>query len=478
MDLVTLEDRITLSSLSAPTVSSSSPSQSNPAAVGTAVPHFSWLLNDKVLYDALGVQSRASYGSAFGQVTSLNKRASGIGFFTDRVGNRIIVVVENYTGDKPNAWHKTFMETGAYGRNPLYIDVARGQGDGHIEKVIVPQFKGGEALRNLKNVYSGSYNTTSVIDQLTQIESRGKRQDPIVVRVTGSPTTWRSVGALATEWLDVIIDLALQIGAPYLGNIVGVTSSQLMQAGPLLKSLAKGEPAQVTDLARAAALVATPEIRTYLNKATTFYEAVNNGNYAAAAQAAGINVGAVTAVKNGTIGNVNNSVNGLAQNVYIMNTVNAVRAKVRSGTAKAAIIDNGTMTKTPELQNLLLSAVASLNVGVPRVQEISGLAVTETSDIREPAEHRAMLQMAMGYPVTQGDLDRLALRGLIERAVTLREQGLKMMAMPAIVPPDKRAQWSREIAENTGVSVGDGSSSMLPLLAVAAGVGALYFIAK
>ena len=89
-----------------------------------------------------------------------------------------------------------------------------------------------------------------------------------------------------------------------------------------------------------------------------------------------------------------------------------------------------------------------------------------------------MLQMAMGYPVTQGDLDRLALRGLIERAVTLREQGLKMMAMPAIVPPEKREQWSREIAENTGMSVGDGSSSMLPLLAVAAGVGALYFIAK
>lgn len=462
MDLVTLEglDFTTpAKSGPAPIVIPTGVGNANPKLIGDAVPHFEWMKNWAVLRDAVGNNnSRAAKGSAFGLMDFNPTRTSDIGLFRDRAGNTIVLQMENFAGDNDNPFYQIFETVGAYGNDPIYINVDRGQGDGFLENHLFPELSG------------------NVISKLANIEAQGRRNRVIVVRVQGKPTTWKRVGEITEEWMDTVIDLALNVALPYLGDFIGTAATELVGSlRPTIKNLAKGEPVQVMDLAAAVTLVAPKDMQKEIESAAAFYEAVRTSNYMAAAQIVGKNVKAVDQILNYELGNASTQVNKIAQNAYLMDTVNDVRAQIRSGTAKQEIINNSTMTKTPTIQDLLLAANASMVAAVPRVQEIAGLAVRETFDLTTPAEYRSIYQMAYGYPVTKGSIAGLALRGLVERALTLRRNGVRTMDLPSIVPPGQRRDFAAEISRQTGMGVRVPGQTQKRVLTAAAAAGAGYF---
>lgn len=470
MDLVTLEDRFqpTLSSgviggaktpPKTPVVTSRAPENTNPTQLRGEIPHFSWILNDDVLYDAIGGDRTAYKGSAFGLLSSGATRASGVGMFQTKYGQPILLITENHSGDHQNPYYGILAQTGAFGQNPIYIDIRRGEGSGYFERWLMPQLR------------------TVALSRLEEIERQGPSMRLVVVRIAGAPTTWRYVGELAQQWADIAINLALDFAAPYASKFLGISAQDILGAKPLLTALAKGEAASVEMLAQAASFVAPASIRGDLKKATDFYKAYQTGNYSSAAKILGIDVSGVDKVINQFSSGVSSQAARTAQNVYVMDTINQVRRRARSGSAQQDVIDQGTITRTPALQNLLLTAVSSLTSAVPRLPEIVGLTARETDDITSANEYRGFLQMAHGLPVTEGSLDRVALRGLVERARQIKEMGLKAMNMPDLVPEGKRSEWADEIRRQTGVDA-SGSSSLTPIILLGVAGAAGYFLLK
>lgn len=470
MDLVTLEDRFqpTLSSgviggattpPKTPTVTSRAPENTNPTQLRGEIPHFSWILNDDLLYDAIGSDRTSYKGSAFGMMRPETVRPSGVGMFQTKYGQPILIISENHSGDHPNPYYGILAQTGAYGADPVYINIRRGEGPGYHERWLMPQLR------------------TTALAALEKIEAQGPSMRLVVVRIQGAPTTWRYVGELAQQWADIAINLALDFAAPYAAGILGVTADDILKSAPLLKSLAKGEAASVEMLAQAASLVAPKGIRAELDKAQQFYKAYQRGNYQDAAKIMGIDASGVEKIINQFSAGVDNQAAKAAQNVYIMDTINQVRRRAKSGSAQQEIIDQGTLTRSAPMQNLLLTAVSSITSAVPRLPEIVGIVAKETDDIESAQEWRSFLQMAHGLPVTDGSLDRLALRGLVERARQIKAMGLTEMNMPDLVPEGKRQAWADEIRSQTGVNA-SGSSSLTPIILLGMCGAAGYFLLK
>lgn len=467
MELVTLEDNFgSLKSglgANAPTksglITSSSPSQTSPLSIGNEVPHFSWLTNDDVLYDALGSVNTRVPGSAFGLVMPETKNNSGFGVFRNRYDRPIVVVTESYSGDNDNPMFRQLQETGAWGNNPVIIEVPRGEGGGYMERTIFPE------IRN------------NVISQLVRLENEGPSNRLILVKIVGRPRTWRYFGELALQYAELAVNLAMDYAAPYVGKFLDIPVSQFLDFKPLVMSLVKDEPVDIGSLAQAASLVVPSDIRGTMNKAAEFYQNVQNGQYAAAAKDIGVDLSGVDRILNDFSSNVPDVAAKTAQGIYVMDTINQVRGSIRSGTAKQEIIQNGTITKTPALQNLILSAMNTTTAAVPRAVEVSGLTAKETNDLQKAAEWRGIYQIAHGVPVTPCSLDRLAVRGLVERARDLYQKGYKTMNMPAIVPADKKACFADEIAAQTGIKstgVSTGKVSPAFLLGVAGAAGVAY----
>jgi hypothetical protein len=460
MKLVTLEDN--MSSLSAPAtkgvVTSSSPSQTNPKVIGNEVPHFSWLYNDDVLYDALGSINTRTPGSAFGLIMPETKNSSGFGVFRNKYNRPIIVVTETYSGDNDNPMFKQLQETGAWSNNPHVIDVHRGQGAGYMERTIFPNIR------------------DSVMSQLVRLENEGPSNRPILIKIVGRPRTWRYIAEQALQYAELAISLAMDYAAPYVGKVLNVSPAQFLNFKPIIQSLAKNEPVGVQSLAQAASMVVPSSIRPSLDKAASFYQMVQRGNYLSAANELGIDIKGVDRIMNDFAANVPEAAAKTAQGIYIMDTINQVRGSIRSGTAKQDIIQNGTITKTPALQNMILSAMTTTTAAIPRAVEVVGLTAKETDDLQSAAEWRGIYQIAHGVPVTPCSLDRIALRGLVERARELYQRGYKTMNMPAIVPSDKRDCFEDEIRAQTGVTTKSGLGvSPAFLLGVAGVAGVAYF---
>lgn len=466
MKLVTLEDSYGsmfsgLSASNAPSlgqITSSSPSQSSPVSIGTGVPHFSWLTNDDVLYDALGSVNTRVPGSSFGLIMPETKVSSGFGLFRNRHDRPIVVVTETYSGDNDNPMFRNLQETGAWGNNPVVIEVPRGEGGGYIERTIFP------------------YMRKTVIPMLERLENEGQSNRLILIKIVGRPRTWRYFGELAMQYAELAVNLAMDYAAPYAGKFLDIPVSSFLNLKPLVRSLVRDEPANISGLAAAASLVLPPEIRTTLDSATRFYENVQQGKYLPAAQELGIDVQGVDRIMNDFASGVPESAAKTAQGIYIMDTINQVRGSIRSGTAKQEIMQNGTITKTPALQNLILSAMSTTTAAVPRAIEVSGLTAKETNDLQKSAEWRGIYQIAHGVPVTPCSLDRLAVRGLVERARELYQKGYKTMNMPAIVPADKKDCFADEIQAQTGIKTSGGSGKVSPafLLGVAGAAGVAY----
>lgn len=461
MKLVTLEDNI--GSLNAVTpaktsvITSSSASQTSPKTLGNEVPHFTWLYNDDVLYDALGSINTKTPGSAFGLMMPETKNSSGFGLLRNKYNRPIIVVTETYSGDNDNPMFKNLQETGAWGNNPHIIEVHRGQGAGYMERTIFP------AMRD------------SVMSQLVRLENEGPSNRPILIKIVGRPRTWRYIRDISLQYAELAISLAMDYAAPYVGKVLNVSASDFLNFKPIIQSLAKNEPVGVESLAQAASMVVPSDLRPSLDKAASFYQKVQRGNYLSAAQELGIDVSGVDRIMNDFAANVPEAAAKTAQGIYVMDTINQVRGSIRSGTAKQEIIQNGTITKTPALQNMILGAMSTTTAAIPRAVEVVGLTAKETDDLQTAAEWRGIYQIAHGVPVTPCSLDRIALRGLVERARELYQRGYKTMNMPAIVPADKRDCFEDEIRAQTGVSTRSGSGiSPMVLLGVAGAAGVAY----
>lgn len=468
MELVTLEDNFgSLSNASAgaqasatrSTITSSSPAMTSPRTLGIEVPHFSWLFNDDVLYDALGSINTKTPGSAFGMMMPETTNASGFGVFRTKHNRPVVIVTERYSGDNENPMAKTLTEAGAYGSNPERIEVLRGGGAGYIENSIFPKVRG------------------YVMQQLIKIENSGPSNRPIVIEIKGRPTTWSYIGEQLTAAAEIAVNLAMDYAAPYVNKYLNIDTKTFLNFKPFVASLVQNKPVSVVDLAQAASLVVPPDVRTSIKSATDFYQNVQRGNYAAAAKQFGIDTNGVNRIMNDFAASVPAPVAKAAQSIYIMDTINQVRGSIRSGSAKQEIINNGTITKTPALQNLILSAMTTTTAAIPRAVEVAGLMAHETDDLQNANEWRGMYQIAHGMPVTPCSLDRIALRGLVERARELFNRGYKNMNMPDIVPADKRDCFGDEIRSQTGVSTGStsGISPTVALLGVAGAAGIAYF---
>lgn len=481
MKLVTLEDKFTKSSLSetiydermrekrqaqerianavaVARITSSSTSQTNPKSIADGVPHYSWMLNDDVLYDALGSQNTKVPGSSFGLIRPQTVNTSGFGVFRTKYDQPIVILTENYSGDNVNPMAKNMQELGCFGANPEIINIGRGEGSGYIEKLMA-------RMRQ------------EVLPKLEQIENKGTSNRVVVIRITGQPRTWRYIAELATQYAELALNLAMDFAAPYAKDVLGVSASDFLRAKPFIRSLVKNEPVEVAALAQAAVMVVPKDIRPSLDKAADFYQKAQSGQYLPAAQVLGIEVSGVNKILNDFSSGVPDSVAKTAQGIYVMDTINQVRGSIRSGTAKQEVINNGTVTQSPALQNMLMAAISTTTAAIPRAVEISGLAATETKDLQTSAEWRGIWQIAHGLPTTPCSLDRLAVRGLVERARDLAQKGFNQMNIPALVPADKRECFADEVRAQTGMKTSGTSGSISPtfLLGVAGVAGVAYF---
>jgi hypothetical protein len=341
----------------------------------------------------------------------------------------------------------------------VILEVRRGEGEGYMERTIMPQIR------------------SKIIPALTKLENEGASNRLILVKVVGRPRTWRYIGEMALQYAELAVNLAMDYAAPYVGKFLDVPVSDFLNLKPMIMSLVKDQPVDVTSLAQAASMVVPKDIRPTLSDATKFYEHVQQGQYAAAAKDLGISLNGVDRVLNDFASGVPDAAAKTAQGIYVMDTINQVRGSIRSGTAKQEIIQNGTITKTPALQNLILSAMSTTTAAVPRAVEVSGLTAKETNDLQSAKEWRGIYQIAHGVPVTPCSLDRLAVRGLVERARDLYQKGYTTMNMPSIVPADKRDCFSDEIRAQTGVRTTGSSGKVSPvfLLGVAGAAGVAYF---
>lgn len=440
-------------------ITSAAKSQTNPKAIASDVPHFSWMLNDDVLFDALGSQRTRVPGSAFGLIRPETKNTSGFGVFRTKHDQPIVIVTEEYAGANVNPIAGNLFSLGCFGSNPEIIDVPRGEGDGYIEEWLMPQ------IRN------------TVLPKLEQIENRGPSNRVVVIKVKGRARTWKYVAELSLQYAELALNLAMDFAAPYASSVLGIAASDFLQAKPFIRSLVKNEPVDVSALASAAVMVVPSDIRPTLDKAADFYQKAQNGQYLPAAQVLGIDVSGINNVLNDFSSAVPDSVAKTAQGIYVMDTINQVRGTIRSGTAKQEVINNGTITQSAALQNMLLSAISTTTAAIPRAIEISGLTAMETKDLQTSNEWRGILQIAHGVPTTPCSLDRLALRGLVERARDLAQKGFKQMNIPALVPADKRECFADEVRAQTGMKTSGSSTGLSPtfLLGVAGIAGVAYF---
>lgn len=440
-------------------IRSSSASQTDPKAIRADVPHFSWMLNDDVLLDALGSQRTRVPGSSFGLIRPETKNTSGFGVFRTKHDQPIVIVTEEYAGANLNPVAGNLFSLGCFGTNPEVIDVPRGEGDGYIEEWLMPQ------IRN------------KVLPKLEQIENRGASSRVVVIKVKGRARTWKYLAELSLQYAELALNLAMDYAAPYASSILGVSASDFLQAKPFIRSLVKNGPVDVSALASAAVMVVPQDIRPSLDKAADFYQKAQSGQYLPAAKVLGIEVGQINNILNDFSSGVPDSVAKTAQGVYVMDTINQVRGSIRSGTAKQEIINNGTITQSTAIQNMLMSAIGTTTAAIPRAIEISGLTAMETKDLQTTNEWRGIWQIAHGLPTTPCSLDRLALRGLVERARDLSQKGFNQMNIPALVPADKRDCFADEVRAQTGMKTSGSSTGFSPtfLLGVAGVAGVAYF---
>lgn len=436
------------------------------------IPHWTAIRDLRVSSDiteagSFGIPEFERNGAALG-IPGAGK-PSNFGIFTDDNGNLICIAQD----DKP-AWGQIWSDQllggnrdswlrfnfnahegtgGAYEANAYIISGIKERYNDYAGWV-----KWEDMPRTIQGYGLEPYNT--IPDLLEQIEKSGKKFDkPIVCLLERNLITWSNV-------FDKMLPFIVAAATPF-ANIIGLAPvwSNIVQG---IGSLVSDGSVNIKTLATVSQALVPNEYRHYLPTSASIYSGIVTGNYKEAVNALGISnikesAKTLTAFKNGDMsffldytGIDFTDATGISQNIFNLETVNTVRSAVRSGSLKMNVIDKGSITRVPVLQNYLatLSSPNTLSGIIPGAAEIFKTSINETNDFNDDINaHKAAIQAAMGLPVGIDAFDQLTKKGLTEKALSYAQMGIKQFALPLSLPSEKRSDWAKEISDDVGISV-------------------------
>lgn len=413
-------------------------------------------------FSGIGIPAYQIYGSAIGVPNSGNH--SGYGVFTDNNENTICIATES----RP-AWGMIWGKD-LLGKDPYVFRIPRNMGSGGAFEANAFMIAGiGESFGDHAGWSEAESSQTTGIPGLTlqrynnfpglieQIENTGRKFDrPIVILSSGEPITISSV-------LEKAFQFVLAVAKPF-AALLGIPPTLFDTLSQSLQVIATTGKFDVSMLAGAAQLIVPMDFRNLIPSATSIYSNFTNGNYFGALKELGVQEnfqGAANSLIGGDISGVLNKSNlpysdlvGKVQTMFQIQTLRSLSAASRSGSVVTNLLDAGTMTKVPILQNMLATTTADTVVSaIPGVSEIMSLAVNQTNDIANVDIHKGAIQSALGQIVGNDTFDDLTLRGLKERANETLEKGAKQFVLPITIPSEKRHAWAQSIADEVGMSV-------------------------
>lgn len=435
---------------------------------GDTALHFSALRDIAVAADVAGEPNMREYNLSVADIygAAMNVRGTHVsecGVFTDNNGNTLIVCDNDAQIARVSREKKIFGA--AYYETSLRR--YKGEGSGAANAVItlaglateVRGFKGKNYDNRMSTLRlpAGELKYYNVFDLFQQIESSGQRLDrPVVVVMTNDVITWSTFG-------DSLLSVVLAVAKPF-AAMIGIPSQVFDLISTAALKIATTGRVDVADLATVAQTLAPESVRAYITQGAQVYSAVSTGDYVAAADALGISAvrqardvidkfarGLTTDVLQASTIPVQDTLK-IIQNTFNIEATNAVRAQSRSGSLISKIIDAGSITRVPAMQDLLIASSAPTILGaLPKVQELIASVVNETNDITNVHQHKAWIQAAAGLPIGDNVFDGLLVRSLVERAVDAARDGAHSFMMPITVPEEKRKRIAAEVAKQSGV---------------------------
>jgi hypothetical protein len=441
--------------------------------------HYRALQDLRVAADIASEPNMREYGLApadiFGRAMNLRGADAVTGFtvMTDDVGNVFFVV------DQDAPVTKIAKEKNLFG--PRYYETSlqryKGTGSGAAnalnviagKNVNIRGYDAGGRKPGRVNLSGTEITFTSAFDLFDAIGRRGIRLDrPVVLVITNNVISWASIGAQ-------LLSVVLAIAKPFAG-MIGLGGDTFDAISTSLRRLVASGRFDIADLATVAQTIAPESVRRYIDQGASFYDNLQRGDYVAAAQELGIDVKSARQAVDGFLGGIGAGILrasplpleqslAVVQNAVNVDLTNRLRAQARSGSLREAIIDQGSITRVPALQSYLVAATAPTLLGtLPNIQDIISVVINETTDAVTPDIHKAMLQASAGYPIGPDVMDPLAIRSLVERAVSEAARGAREFIMPATIPDAKRVAWAAEVARQAGIKVISSTSQHADIL--------------
>lgn len=426
------------------------------------LPHWTALQDPRVAADIVERDwpgANELRGIAMGRTETTD--ISFMGMFRDNVGNTIIILTES------TQTYKIIQEKSLWGPSPTFFRIQRPYGSGwgfkavpflsnteeragaqHIERATgTPGYREQNGIR-----YSNFY------DLFRKIEERQIEYGVVVCVLTGEPTT------LIEELAKIVLGAAV-LAVKMFGSSFGISPSVVDSLSPILTNIVDRKPVTIRSIAAVSQLISPVGIRPFIDDATAVYEAVDRGDYVTAAQRLGIdNVSIVRDIQTYTSDIVafsKNSVSSVARTTQAfanLDTINRLRNQLRSGSVLDAIIDEGSITRVPVVQNVLATIQSGAFVGtLPNVSDLVSTALNGTSDTLTDVSLRGLIEMATGQRPRADDLADLTLKALVNKAISEARTGAKIFFMPESIPSHLRDLWADEIARQTGLTVASAS---------------------
>lgn len=307
-------------------------------------------------------------------------------------------------------------------------------------------------------------NVSNPYTLIQAIEASGRKLDrPVIILNEREVITIGSVLEKALVFVLPVVKIAAT-------TFLGIAPQIFDIIAGAITTLAAGGKITLDTLVNAAMLIAPESVRAYIGQAKNLYADVKEGNYLGAAQKLGLPVAEYnryfTNILAGDFATLaaNSKIPfkelfSTVQNVQNFDALNAVRGSALTGSVLDRIIEYGTSTKVPVLQNLLAASTApTLLSTIPKVQNIVKEILHSTNDITNVDEHKAMIQAALGHVFGADALESLTTRALTEKAiqnaVNHSDNGvIAPFVMPISIPVEARYRIAEEIANNAGLTV-------------------------
>lgn len=308
------------------------------------------------------------------------------------------------------------------------------------------------------------YRATNPYELIKTIEAAGRKLDrPVIILNERDVVT---VGSILEKALPIVLAIVKPLAATFLGipaQAFDIVSSAVI-------SLAKDGKVSLDTLVQAAMLIAPEGVRKYIGQAQLLYADVKNKNYLGAAEKLGLPVTEYHKYFSNILAGdfstllANSKLHftelfSTVQNIQNFDALSAIRGMALSGGLRDKIIEYGTTTKIPAMQNLLAASTApTLLSTVPKIQEIVAQMLHSTDDITNVDEHKAFVQAALGSVFGADALETMTTTALTERAIqnaiNHTIDGVPApFVMPISIPVEARYRIADEVADNAGVVV-------------------------